>query len=436
MAHGLATSNGTLNKLAPDDRAIHAWYRFVLSFPPHLVADYLSRFGIEPGQTVLDPFCGTGTTLVESKKRRIASIGVEAHPMAALASRVKTTWTVDPEELLDVAGDIAEEVSRSFQVLGIDDTADCSDQANSLLIRRLSEERQKLLLANSISPLPLHKSLMLHDAIMTKGYYADHLRLALADTVVHSASNLEFGPEVGVGPPKPDSPVVQPWLTRVRSMANDLHLFRYLGPIDALVIQSDSREMTQTIKDATVDAVITSPPYPNEKDYTRTTRLESVLLGLLSNRSDLQTFKKGLLRSNTRGVYRGDDDGEWVADNEEVQNIAAAIETRRIELGKTSGFERMYPRVTQLYFGGMTRHFSALRRVLKPGARLAYVVGDQASYLRIMIRTGEILSRIAENLGYKVEGIDLFRKRRATSTREELREQVLLLMWPGQGGPP
>jgi len=62
---------------------------------------------------------------------------------------------------------------------------------------------------------------------------------------------------------------------------------------------------------------------------------------------------------------------------------------------------------------------------------LAYVVGDQASYLRVMIRTGQLLASIAEELGYEVIGIDLFRTRLATATKEQLREEVLLLRWPG-----
>lgn len=43
-------SNSDMNKLYPEDRAIHEWYRFVLSFPPHLVRDYLQRFGLSAGQ--------------------------------------------------------------------------------------------------------------------------------------------------------------------------------------------------------------------------------------------------------------------------------------------------------------------------------------------------------------------------------------------------
>jgi hypothetical protein len=87
--------------------------------------------------------------------------------------------------------------------------------------------------------------------------------------------------------------------------------------------------------------------------------------------------------------------------------------------------------VTKLYFGGMTRHLGELRRVLRTNARLAYVVGDQASYLRVMIRTGQLLADIATSLGYEVTGTDLFRTRLATATREQLREEVILLRWPG-----
>ena len=63
----------------------------------------------------------------------------------------------------------------------------------------------------------------------------------------------------------------------------------------------------------------TSPPYPNEKDYTRTTRLESVLLGFVSREDELRALKRVLIRSNTRGVYREDDDDQWVSGHSELQ---------------------------------------------------------------------------------------------------------------------
>ncbi len=77
-------------------------------------------------------------------------------------------------------------------------------------------------------------------------------------------------------------------------------------------------------------------------------------------------------------------------------NQVLSIEERRIERGKTAGFERQYARVTKLYFGGMARHLSDLRTILRSGAQLAYVVGDQASYLRVMIRTGQLLLNFAQ----------------------------------------
>jgi hypothetical protein len=86
-------SNTTANRLDVEDRAVHDWYRFVLSFPPHLVRDYLERFDLGPEHRVLDPFCGTGTTLVECKKCGVQSVGVEANPMAHFASQVKLDWS-------------------------------------------------------------------------------------------------------------------------------------------------------------------------------------------------------------------------------------------------------------------------------------------------------------------------------------------------------
>ena len=83
----------------------------------------------------------------------------------------------------------------------------------------------------------------------------------------------------------------------------------------------------------------------------------------------------------------------------------------------------------------MAKHLASLRSVLRPGARLAYVVEDQASYLRVLIKTGQILATIAESLGYRVTGIALFRTRVATATREQLREEVVCLQWPGEATP-
>jgi hypothetical protein len=218
-------------------------------------------------------------------------------------------------------------------------------------------------------------------------------------------------------------------LKRIRTIAGDLQQLRQLANVRSRVYLSDARRVSGTIAEHSVDAVITSPPYPNEKDYTRATRLESVVLGFIRSKDELRALKQELVRSNTRNVYKQDDDDQLIPENSEIRAIANEIEQRRIQLGKTSGFERLYARVTRLYFGGMARHLHDLRAVLRPGARLAYVVGDQSSYLGVMIRTGRLLADLARSVGYTVEGIELFRKRFATASRELLREEVVLLRW-------
>ncbi len=100
-------------------------------------------------------------------------------------------------------------------------------------------------------------------------------------------------------------------------------------------------------------------------------------------------------------------------------------------MGKDSGFEPQYHRVTRLYFGGMARHLKSLQPKLRAGAMLGYVVGDQASFLQIHIPTGQLLVKVAERQGYEVVSIDLFRTRIATATKQQLREEVLVLRWPG-----
>jgi hypothetical protein len=406
-----------------------------------LVRTYLQRFRIKEEHVVLDPFCGTGTTLVECKKLGISNIGVEANPMGHFATRVKTDWSPEADGLIAHSERVADRAATVLRSQHIEDdflplfrsAADASPSGEPAVLRTLSKERESLLLSDSISPLPLHKTLVLLESLDGNLYnhYHAHERLALAKAIVNSISNLHFGPEVGVGPRKPDAPVLGSWLAQIHAMAQDLRDLRKFKDVSSKAYHADSRQLLSVLGPRSVDAVITSPPYPNEKDYTRTTRLESVLLGMITNKSDLRHLKKNLVRSNTRGVYKGDDDDHLVAQHSEIQRIAEAIEARRIELGKTSGFERLYARVTKLYFGGMARHLADLRFVLRRGAHLAYVVGDQASYLRVMIRTGQLVADLAKSLGYEVVGIDLFRTRLATATREQLREEVVVLHWPG-----
>ena len=175
------------NKLHSSDRSFHDWYRFILSFPPHLVRYYFERFNLRSGNTILDPFCGTGTTIVEGKKKQLLSYGIEANPMAAFASKVKTDWNVDISIISIELKRLKEFYLRKQRLL---DTSSIG----------FSEEQQSLILKNSISKIPLQKCLILLDGIklINDLKIRNLFILALAHVVVHTASNLKFGPEVGV----------------------------------------------------------------------------------------------------------------------------------------------------------------------------------------------------------------------------------------------
>lgn len=426
-------ANGERNKLAQSDRAFHDWYRFVLSYPPHLVRQYLTEFRLGKDDLVLDPFCGTGTTVVEAKLQGIPSVGFEANRFAAFAGSVKANWNIDAEALIEHARGIRDRAIGRLKRQGI------ADERNGHLnipgeLRMLLPEQERIILKDSISPLPLHKSLVLLDEInrFKNNTFGGHFRLAFANALVFKISNLRFGPEVGIGKAKDDVAAVGAWFAEIEKMASDIEGLGGKSFADAEVILSDSRDPALLLDGRKVSAVITSPPYPNEKDYTRTTRLESVMLGFVADKQELQAMKRTMLRSNTRGIYKEDDDDKFVADIPEIQQIAADIEARRIELKKTSGFEKNYARVTKLYFGGMAKHLIQLQSILKPGAHLAYVVGDQASYLRVMIRTGNILQRLAQSVGYEPIQIDQFRTRFSTATKSDLNEEVVVFRWPGK----
>lgn len=374
--------------------------------------------------TVLDPFCGTGTTIVEARKNLISTYGIEANAMAAFASNVKSNWISQYRKVKKTAIEINTKANDLYWAL----------KGNYLTF---SDDQNAVLLGNSINAIPLHKCLILLkciDSILDRAI-KDLFLLALADVAVHTASNLKFGPEVGVSRNKKlDAEVFEAFFKKTLLMSDDLESVSEINtPISSIIIKKDARISINPIPYKSIDAVITSPPYPNEKDYTRTTRLESVLLGFINNRNELKQLKQDLIRSNTRNVYVTDADDQYIAKGSSVDKIANEIERRRLALNKTSGFERLYHRVTRLYFGGMKRHLIELKPFLKDGAKLAYVVGDQASYLQVLIRTGELLAEIAQEIGYRVVNLDLFRTRLSTATGAQLREEVLILEWNPKG---
>ena len=387
---------------------------------------------------MLDPFVGTGTTLVECKRNGINSIGIDANPISAFASQVKTSWDIDLQEFDRRFRELTRSIRQPVRALGaqypVQMAFDDLLPPGKLLAEpnELSDNFQNLralLPKNWISEKPLEKCLLIKQALdaLPKDSLTDLFFLALADTFI-DVSNLGFGPEVYVSRRRDDADVYSVFVEKLRKMRFDLGIVQGIpNQGQVLVHTGDARKLTSFI-DGPADFVICSPPYPNEKDYTRITRLELILLGFIEHKSDLRKVKKEMLRSHTRNVYVADDDAKYVVDVPEIQNLAKEVEGKRVERGATSGFERLYHRVVTEYFGGMYRVLEQLEQVTPVGAKLAFVVGDQMSYFRVPIYTAKLLSLIARRkLNYMEVETLLWRTRWSTATKMDVEEHILIL---------
>src|SRR5439155_18176845 len=108
----------------------------------------------------------------------------------------------------------------------------------------------------------------------------DLFRLALASTFV-DAANVDFGPEIGLTKPRRDAPVLETFRKRTAEMIEDLQKLEPTVP-ETRVLQGDSRDL-KGIEPRSVSAIVTSPPYPVDKEYTRQIRLDTAPVGFVTN---------------------------------------------------------------------------------------------------------------------------------------------------------
>jgi len=403
---------------------IHNWYRIVLGFSDHLVADLIAEFKLRAGDRVLDPFSGSSTTAVECKKLGIDCWAVDANPSSCFAGKVKTTWTSAAGDLLAYAFLAAEH----YEAMRKNKTLLKSDPTYRYIRESGMLERAWISGKRLLDVVAVKKAIQEINAPRT---IQRALELGLMHEFVHRASNVRFGPELYCGKARNGVNVLDDFLARITRMEDDLEAARKCSPGQAHVIWGDARTLSRKALGAPAsgfDAVITSPPYPTEHDYTRNSRLELAFLENVIDRNTLQTIKKKMIRSHTKGIYSSDSDEKEVAHLSRIQRLVQRIERKAAK--KKYGFARLYGKVTKEYFGGMRRHFRPLFSLLKPGARCAYVVGDQASYFRVRIPTASILGDIAVAEGFNVLEIRIWRKRWATTTQKFMNEHILLLRKP------
>ncbi len=376
------------------------------------------------GGTILDPFCGSGTTLVEAMKRDISATGIDANPSSHFAARVKTNWNLDGEVLLDQLDKIKSLYDIALKRLDCDQDPFFDYLSTAGFLRR-----------QWISLKPLRKVVALKRAIAQLRIgrdYKDALLLALIAETVRGSANVKFGPELYRGKVKRDSSVFTGFKLRVMQMSEDLALVKGFTYPPSRLILGDARVCGKYLRRTDYfQALICSPPYPTEHDYTRNSRLELALLGIVTGRESLRMIKQGMIRSHTKGIYSSDSDGRLVRNHKVIESLAKTIDKKAES--KTHGFARLYSTVLREYFGGIKRHFHSVKPLMAPNALCAYVVGDQSSYLQVHIPTAEILAGLARDVGYQHVETRRWRRRRSTATGREIAENILILRIPANG---
>jgi hypothetical protein len=260
---------------------VHRLHPYLGKFIPQLVGYFLSRY-FEPGQRVLDPFSGCGTTLVEASERGIDSVGVEISEFNVMISRVKLARYDVPaleKEVLEITRRTAEFSAREFPDGGRERLGPDPGEEVGYLDRWFA-------------PRSLREILYFR-GLITEYEHQDLLKVLLSRT----ARSCRLVHHYDLATPK--APVRGPYvcykhmaktcgpvttiIPRLRFYSVDTvrriaEFQRVRRPAGSLVIEGDSREVR--LEDGRVDGVFTSPPYVGQIDYHEQHRYAYELFGI------------------------------------------------------------------------------------------------------------------------------------------------------------
>lgn len=391
---------------------VHRWYDYVQGFDPELAARKVHEHAGDEGGVVLDPFCGSGTTLVAAQLLGQQATGVDANPVMCLVSRAKTTWDAPLAQFERRGAEVLGALSRAVA----EDTADPVECA--IPMKSVNKWFRPPMLREVIAARRI-----LEELPRTDRRVRDLLRLAYAKAMFES-SQVSMCP--GITFVKKARPPLRSTLRRkLGTIAADLSLLRGLDlhrRPKAQVHQADARDLSGVVEPDSVDLAFTSPPYPTDIEYTRQTRAELYFLGFIEDMDDVRAIKKAMVRGSPKNLYKGDDNERLVTDYPQIQAVSAAVDDKL--KGKNWGWD--YARMVREYFGDMLLCLRELLRVLRPGGWALLVIGDQTCK-GVMIPVTDILLRIGQDLGFDDHYIEPVRERRSTTHSMSLPENILAL---------
>lgn len=410
----LVVSNG--NESSP----IHRWFRYKEAYSAKLLDELLSYLGgaRKRDLVLLDPFCGVGTALLSAQlcpDRISCAIGVERNPFAAFVARTKLAWPQIDAQELERAGTAVLSASRDL----------------SAALPELSSIRTGRCITTHIA----RRLVSVRDSILQLPESAarDALLLGLAATIEPLSRVRKDGRALRLvdRSHQHTAPTLhRKWMEMQHDVVGMQAAHQRVG--GAEVKEGDGRALSSVhIDTASVDIVLTSPPYPNNIDYNEVYKLELWLLGFVKTRDEFLRMRKATFRSHPTCDLETKPEGDFltaIASDPLARFFDPVV--RRTEAHK----EKWRNKLTLGYFSDLWLSLREQHRCLRPGGRAFLVLGNSLhgrageAYL---IPTDLLVGQLAEATGFKLEKIIVARNtRRRLSGNHFLRESIISLRKP------
>ena len=360
---------------AARSKNIYRWYLFPHSFAGDLVHALIDEWGLDHHDKILDPFVGSGTTLVAAKEKDVPGDGFDISPLAILASRTKT---------MTFSSSSMRRLWETLQKLLLSKDASPMDHYPELVRKALPEGRLEALDAIS----------MAIESMECSSPERDFFRLALISIIPRFSQAVANGGWLRWLHGGANSENTVPFFkAQVEMMLSDICNTTQKDDSHWNVHVADARYLPSP--DTTYTAVISSPPYPNRHDYTRIFGVELMFAfhDWETNRAlRYQTFHSHPEARPVRPAHRG------YQSPEALQNCIRDLGDKRIR------------EMLDGYFLDMHLSLCEVVRVCRKGAQVAFVVGN-AQYDGRTILVDELTAIIGEQSGLVCKEIRVVRWR-------------------------
>jgi hypothetical protein len=381
--------------------AVHRWFRLTPSFGPELVQEMLSEMGASSTDTVLDPFSGAGTTLIQCQLQKLASFGFEINPFLYFVADTSLNWDLGVLVLQDSLSSICNEFNAKKGSVTWENLADFG-----LLVPPIHNPtrwwRQDVLV----------QILVLKSIISTKcrqSQVRSFFMLALAGVLIPHMTNVTLGRLQLHFIDKSDAiiDVLGLFSRHASQMIEDMSILRDSNLArTARVYMANSTKLDEALTKDRASIVITSPPYPNRYSYVWNTRPYLYLFDLFSSPKeasnlDLSTIG-GTWGTATSTLQKGAIKPSSPIVDHAISSIASEIRQQ----------DNLMANYLMKYFNDLSLQLIEMEKVIKRSVKIAYVVG--CSRLKgVYVETDVLLAQIIEGLGlgYKVNSVRRIRKR-------------------------